>query len=283
MSAPVFVVPFDRSLLKRFRGRTVTVVVSNPDDVDAAVDCCAQGGVTLAGVQYCSGKSLAETIVRESWKGIPLVLVVTEAGRFRDLYPRMAQLRGLSVYVQFASASAENLASARLLSSLGIAVVVPLDRTVQDWELLSDLATYAIAGRLPHAAIEPFARLLNAYRPAAWTDIGAVYFDAPARYLHVDTQGRAALRGADLAASRFAAEDAIAFVDSGAWADAVRPLAQHGERFAAMAPCTTCESWRVCLGRLGPVEGCAAFAAELIELVEQYQQRSARQQALWQH
>ncbi len=56
--------------------------------------------------------------------------------------------------------SGEFLTKARILSSLGVRVSLDLSTGLIDWEALSDLLSYAVYGRCPHAPIELFETMI---------------------------------------------------------------------------------------------------------------------------
>jgi hypothetical protein len=183
-------------------------------------------------------------------------------------------LAGLDLRL-FLPGTSENLLALRLAASLGVPGGVELVEAV-DWTALSDLATYALLGLVPHAPISPFAEIADRYVATGRTDFGHVYLDDPTRYLHLDAEGRVALGAADLAAGRFVAErpEDLALQDHPAYRERV-----EGWRTLFLEPdgCAWCPGFRICLGRLrGLGEGCAAFCEDLMDVVERHQDRRKR-------
>lgn len=287
MSTPTIVCPLSKDLLSRLGGRSVALLVDRPEQVPEASQMCSDHGCTLKCVRLQAGCALAAVPFDEQWRSIPLAVSVSAAGRMRDLVARLPLIRTLRMYVYLRSTDTQAITDARILSSLGLAVVLEIDGGTPDWDLLADLATYAVVGRSTHGPIEPFASLARTYSPTEWNDCGAVYFDDPARYLHADAAGRVALSAADLAAEAWVADDVCEYIDSGRWADAGRPMERHGERFQTLNECSGCPAWRVCLGRFratGDVEAtCRAFAVDLMQLIEQHQEQERPAESLWQH
>ncbi len=287
MNMPAIVCPFDTSLLSRLGGRTVAITVDRPEHVSEASQACSDAGCTLKCVRLHVDSPLAAVPFTDEWLTIPLAVSVPAAGRVRELSPRLALLRSMRMYVYLRSTETQALTDARILSSLGLAVVVEIGGATADWDLLADLATYAVLGRSSHGPIEPFASLAGSYSPTEWNDCGTVYFDHPGHYLHIDRAGKVALSAADRAAGAWVADDVCAYIDSGRWVDAGRPMQRYGDRFETLNECSRCPGWRVCLGRFrgesAPETTCRPFAVELMELVEQYQERRQPAENLWQH
>ena len=134
------------------------------------------------------------------WRSWPL-----PSGRFRDLARHLDRLRKLNLRVYLPCDHADNLASLRILSSVGIPCCADFRDGGTDWEALADLATYAVLERTPHAAMEPFAFMAANYHSADRLDWGRVFFDDPRHFLHLSEDGRVALSQAELAEGRFVA------------------------------------------------------------------------------
>lgn len=280
MSSTRFLVcPLDDELLVRCAGRSVVLQIDHSDQVPAAREAAGRIGFHLHCLHLRSGAPLTAIPVSADWRGTPLALEVQRIGPLPALFAMLRPLRELDLRVYLSTDEARNYVGLRILASLGIECALVFGATV-DWVQLTDLMTYALLGQVPHAAIDPFAHIAHYYAPQHRTDCGAVYFDDPARYLHLDRQGRVALDRADLMAGRFVLqrveelgqlelEELEAYrLRAGAWRD----------RFLEGDRCARCQGWRVCLGRLahtlppGDAPGeCGPFCAELLEVLEQHQ------------
>jgi hypothetical protein len=179
----------------------------------------------------------------------------------------------------------EQVAGIRILASLGIPAAVDLADGPARWDLLADLATYALLGLVPRAPIEPFDHAWLCYRPDAFTNLGAVWFDDPTRYLHLDDDGRVSVSASERAAGRFLAESVTALAhpedapEYQAYVDRWRDL------FLEAEGCAACEAWRICRGRfrgVSPDGGCRSFLSELMAVVEQRQAQPAGKAPTWQ-
>jgi len=109
-------------------------------------------------------------------------------GSFSTVAPRIASLRKLNLRLYLPTHSTENLTALRILTSLGIECAAVITRET-DWEALADLATHALLGLVKHASLQPFEYVAAHYDPQQRTDFGAVYFDDPRAFLHLDRQG----------------------------------------------------------------------------------------------
>jgi hypothetical protein len=274
----------DRALIDRLDGRTVCVRVGAATDIAAAAADARQRN-TLSCVICNSQVPLEDIEIEDSWRNIPIALIVPAVGRFRNIARKAATLRSLNLRV-FLPSDARNLAGARQLASLGIPVCLTFDST-PDWDALADLMTYALLGLVPHAPVDPFHTIAEVYRQTSrGEDWGRVWFDDPARYLHLDAAGRVALSRRDLEAGKFITD--VPFqLDS---PDVTRAIRQGREawrdRFAEDHFCARCPSWRLCRARFceGKAEpdGCQAFFSEMAEVLDRRRNTSPKPAAKWQ-
>lgn len=270
MSSPRFVCPHSKALLRSFTGRAVAVRVSDIADVGAAAADVRDSGNELFCVIVETGLPLSDIALREDQLSIPLAIMTPSMGSFRALARGVDALRRSAVRVYLPCNNADNLAALRILSSLGIHVCAAFVTSANDWEALTDLMTYALLGRSPHASIEPFSFIAANYDPHSNLSWGLVEFDDPARFLHLDEDGRVALSRDELRRGIFVAQG-IGDVGSPAVAAAISERENRWRRFFTdNHPCASCAGWKICLGRFSaelPADrGCAKLFAELIEV-----------------
>ena len=274
------VCPHESALIDRLEGRSICVRVDATRDIaGAAADVRRRN--TLSCV-ICESVPIEEIEIEDDWRGVPIALMALSVGRFRNVAKKLAALRALNLRVYLPS-EADNLAGARVLASLGIAVCIDFG-AAPDWDALADLMTYALLGLMPHAPIDPFQTIADGYKQTARGDNwGRVFFDDPSRYLHLDAEGRIALSPRDLRAGNFVACD-LSKLDS--------PLVQHAieERldawrnlFAEDHFCARCAAWRICRARFGDgkaaPDGCDAFFHEMAEVIERRRNKPGSKRA----
>ncbi len=239
--------------------------------VDAAAAARA-AGASLERILVPVPGPLSELVPEVAWQGIPLGFRVEAMGPFRDLVLRIDALRALTPIVYLPAGKPTSLRDARILASVGVACGLELGPEATDWEALMDLFTYAVLGRMPRARIEPFSTLAERYQPDAYTPWGALVYDDPAHYLHLDPEGRVAASARDLAAGRFLADSPEAIGDPARHPGLAAAREAWRGHFLADDTCARCPGFRVCMGRFAPVEGpepgCSAAFAELMDVIE---------------
>jgi hypothetical protein len=155
-----------------------------------------------------------------------------------------------------------------------------------NWDSLADLASYALLGIVPHAAIEPFRYIASRYHPQERAEWDAVFFDDPVTYLHVSEAGEVALTRSDLREGRFLAPSPDKVTAE------TRNQAMENRRwiwhqfFLERARCASCEGWRLCRGRFAAqVErnpSCSKFFVELLDVIDRHKKAQARPGEQWQ-
>lgn len=291
MSAHVLVCPAHEPLLERLRPLTRPVVLIVEDDglAPAALEAQRRCELQLHCLEIHAG-SLATVALRGEWQQIPIAVHAWTMGPFGEIARRLVLLRKLNLRVFLPAGRAENITALRILASLGVECAALLDGEV-DWELLTDLMTYALLGLVPHASIEPFQELATRYDPQRRTDYAAIYFDDPRRYLHLDREGRVALSRADLRGGRFVLQrpEEIDTIDE---QPAYRAqLEAWREVFLQPDGCACCPGWRVCLGKFpaaaasaasaGSDAPCRAFFTEVLDVVEQHRAQADKSKQVW--
>lgn len=276
MNCPSLVCPYEPDLLERLTGRVLALRVDSPGALAGAVGHARRAGHQVDCVIVETAGPLDAFPFQEDWAGIPLALFAPEFGHFRNMARHMPVMRKLDLRVYLPADRPANVSGLRILSSLGVASCAVLHCAQVDWEAIADLMTYAVLGRVPHAPIEPFTWIARHYDPAGYTDWGALYFDDPKAFLHVDAAGRVALSGNELRQGIFVADDIGVIGDP-------RDILGYSERlddwrrfFLDNHSCARCASWRVCLGRFARDSaegGCDAFFAEMMAVAEQFRQQ----------
>jgi hypothetical protein len=256
--------------LRSFTGRAVVVRVTDIADVAAAAAGVRDSGNELFCVIVETSLPLSEIEFHEDQLSIPLAVMTPSMGSFRALARNLDALRRSAIRVYLPCNNPDNLAALRILSSLGIHVCAQFVTSANDWEALTDLMTYAVLGRSPHASIEPFSFIAANYNPHSNLPWGLIEFDDPSRFLHLDEEGRVALSCDELKRGVFVAQS-VDEVGSPAIASAISEWENRWRRFFTdNHPCASCAGWKVCVGRFSdelPADrGCARLFTELIEV-----------------
>jgi hypothetical protein len=278
---PNLVLPFNEALIARLSDRVVVVRVDDPSDIVRAVQRVRSSTNLLSMVILDSSAPLDEVPFDKSWDGIKLAVFAPKMGAFRNLARRLSQIRDLKPTIYLSTDDPENLTALRVLSSVNVkSAAVFGDRGPVDWEGLTDLMTYALAGRITHGPIEPFSTIAGRYGSDGWIEWGPVFFDDPKDFFHLDRDGHIALSRRELLDKDFIEQDLERLdevVDSGAYrerTDIRRRL------FLEYHPCTRCPGWRICMGKFARNGAdrteCAAFAAETIALLDDLGDRRDR-------
>jgi len=276
MRTPALVCPFYPPLILKLKERDIAVRVNNPGDVSRAAETVYSAGGVPSRIILETNEALSALSIPEDWAEIPVALFVPGTGRYKDISNKIQRLCDFKIHVYLPAGEAENLASARILASLGITCCLVFDERAPDWAALSDLMTYAIYGPAPHAPVEPFHYSAEQYRPGTYPDWGSLYFDDPREYLHLDSSGRVALSRKELSSGSFIAENISMIRDPLENEEYVKGLNAWRRLFLEEHPCILCEGWKVCLGRFGldgrHRPGCSRFAADMLSEIEQSHQ-----------
>jgi hypothetical protein len=281
MNSPKIVCPNNKRLLKGLAGYSVVVRV---DELSQAVGAAADVrdlGISLACLIVDSNLPLDQLALSEDQKAIPLVIVSPSMGKFRNLAERLERLRAMNVRIYLPCDGPGNSTALKILSSLGINGCALIGREPTDWEALSDLMTYALLERTPHAPIEPFEFIASHYNPLSTLNWRGVYFDDPAQFLHMDAKGRIALTAAELKKKRFIAQSLEEIGEAAAF-PAIKDRQQEWRRFfVENHPCASCNGWKICMGMFSAAldkdQGCSRFFREMIEVTRQYRTQKPSQ------
>jgi len=277
VNCPNLVCPDDHTLIQSLTGRELVVLVNEPDRVSEAAVVVGDSGNQLTSLMIEYSQPLDRFPFREEWQGLPMALFVPELGRFSSLVEKLQLIRAMDLCVYLPAASADNLCAMRILASVGVKCAAVFGRSEPDWEALADLMTYAVLGRIRHAPIEPFTHIAANYHPQDYTPWGAIYFDDPRHFLHLDGAGRVALSAMDREAGKFLGIDIHEVVDPSNSPTYLEGVDSWRNALQELSACSTCPGWRVCLGRLGQFSGggrhCSKLFAEMMEVAEIYRSK----------
>ncbi|MBI2267517.1 MAG: hypothetical protein HYU64_20505 [Armatimonadetes bacterium] len=288
MSLPKIVCPHNKTLLRSLQGYTVAVKVTGLHHAQKAARHVRESGNNLLCVMVESDSPLSDLDLWENLKGTPLAIMAPSLGKFRNLAKGLNLLRDLDLRVYLPCNHPDNIVALRILSSVGIHSCAVFGDGGTDWDALTDLMTYAVLERVPHASIEPFAFIASNYDPSAYLEWGSIWFDDPRHFLHLDATGRVALYRGDLKARKFIAHD-LSKIEEDAEFPAIRERTNRWRRLLAENHhCASCVGWKACLGRFAPNKpgnnGCSAFFREMLETACQNRARKLQNEEsrVWQ-
>lgn len=276
MSAHFLVCPFDETLIHRLRGKSIVPAIKSIEDIPKVIDTVAQAGAHLHCLRILTKAPLSTLSFREEWEDVPIALYTSGLGRFPEFISRLPIFRQLNLKVYLSLDSDENYTNIRILSSLGVETVAASILIKIDWERLIDLMSYAFFAQAPHASIDPFHYISTHYDKNQRTDFGAVYFDDPHTYLHLDKEGRVALSSEDLEAGHFLFEQIEMIEEIENHEKYQQGLNRWREVFLNGFGCASCPGWRICLGKFSRTpfdgQGCREFFTEMMDQVEKHQE-----------
>jgi hypothetical protein len=271
------VLPYEPSLIESLEGRDAELIVHVGDvsEIVPAADDVLSSRNRLGSIVARTDRTLDLLDFSEEWEGIPVTLYSPGPGSFRDLQRKYDLVHRLNLRPFFPADGKEAVVGLQTLASTGLQCGVDFNVDSPNWDALIDLATYVILMTTSHAEVEPFSYLVEKYDPHDFNDWSSAYFDDPNDFLHLDSRGRPALTYADLAAGKFIAEN-ISGVDAMEVCERLEEEKRAWRRyFLENLPCSTCEGWRVCLGkfeRLIDESGlcpAAPFFTEMLDILDQ--------------
>jgi hypothetical protein len=281
------IVPNDTTLFRQLEGYGVVATVDSLGMARATADAVRSANAHLHCLRVQVRRPLTALTFGNELRGIPIALEVPSSGQgLAGFLHQLPVLKTLDLRVYLPANSRENLSAVRILSSLGIETALDLRHHDGDWNAVADAMTYALLNAVEHASIAPFNYLATRYSAEHRNDYGAVYFDDPNTYLHVDHMLNVALTAADLAAGRFAGRGREA-IDGIEGLEAYRRW-KHAWRDFFLRPdgCAYCAGWRVCLGKyeasMREHPGCERFAEEFMDAIDQARGRPGPAPQVWQ-
>lgn len=286
MTFPFLVCSYNEGLLERMADRSLVVCTNKPADISRVMDSARRIPFHLHCLSLETQASLSDIPFQETWQEIPLAIQVSGLGRFLDFMKILPTLRKLNLRVYIPTDSIENIAAIRILSSLGINTALVIRPEMTNWDLLADLMSYAYFGLVPHAPIEPFDSLANWFEDHKQLNGGSVYFEDPAKYLHVDTAGRIAMTPADAEVDSYIAqrvEDLDTALLSRGYQEGVERWRKH---FLQTDGCAYCPGWRLCMGQYASSctedPGYKNFFSEVLDAIELYRSQKKPARVVWQ-
>ncbi len=288
MNLPKIVCPNNKSLLAGFSGYRVAVRVNKIAHAASAAANVRDSGNSLICVIVDPDLPLDSIEFCEEQKTIPLAVMAPSMGKFRNMAKRLDMLRDFDLRVYLPCGKPENITALKILASVGISGCAVMESGKTDWEAMTDLMTYALLERVPHASIEPFEFIASNYDPIAYLSWGGTCFDDPAQFLHLDSKGRVALSDSELRKKKFIAQSIKEIGDPAKFPAIRERLQEWRGYFTGNHICASCNGWKICMGKFSAhirkKSGCAAFFREMIEVVRQYRVKNVKveERRIWQ-
>ena len=262
------------------------LMMNRPEDFAEAKKNADGERIHVQAVLIEANQPLTAIPIDKNWGRTPIALFVTGTGKVRDLIIKASRLRRFNVRVYIPADSIENLTAIRILSSLGVSTSIIFQKNQKLWDELIDLMAYSLLGLVNHGTIEPFSYLASNYENCKYIDFSAVYFNDPAKYLHVNKDGRMALTNEDLEAESFISLNLDDIDNLEQNEDYIERLNSRRNYFLETDGCAYCPGWRVCLGKFSngtpKNHGCREFSTELMEIVEKYRKLKSKNAEVWQ-
>jgi radical SAM protein with 4Fe4S-binding SPASM domain len=267
----ILVCPFNKELLLRLVKREIIISKSDFDDL-VNIKILVNQGNFFHHFYIESDTFLSDIPFQDSWKDIPLLILVNGMGDFKFLMTKLQVIRKLKARFFFPSSNPESYLSAQILSSLGIDTGISFKNKTVHWERFSDLMHYAIYSKANHAYIQPFYYISQNYNLTDRINIENVFFNNPGSYLHLDKEGKIYLCREDIIADNpvnLALENIDKIKDT---PEFQYRITQHQEHFINGTICAFCKAWRICFGRFSQYADqkntCTALFSDLLEGIE---------------
>lgn len=286
MIEPFLVCPFNEKLISGLKQRAIVV---NTEDVHSIRHIYAEVNKAnkLHAIKISTGLPISEIDFQETWKTIPLAIYAPQLGDYKEFLHRLSLLRSLNARIFLSTQYEFNFIALKILSTLNINCGLYFGRDPRNWDAINDLMQYAIYNKVKHAPIEPFHWLASHYEPTEYTDFSIVYFNNPARYLHLNNEGQIALTEEDLEEGRFIGEG-IGDLDT------ITSNIQYKERLnnrydsmLSMNECAFCVAFRICLAKFPGLENksetCKRFFQDFLDAADYHHLSKSRNgNQLWQ-
>ena len=287
MNSPILVCPFDENLISKLNQKAVILRTDRFEDIPRMRNCVNPSNQLLA-VVVRTDLPLTRIPYHESWGNIPIVIYASDLGPLREFLSKYDLVMKLNLNIFMPSSEEKTYTNLHILSSLKIYGGIRFDPGRVDWEQVNDLMHYALYAKTNHAPIEPFSYVARNYHPRQYLDFSSVYFDDPSKYLHVNGQEQIAFSDGELRQGRFFAEGLASLVtleDNEAYQQRLRAWQEY---FLQPGGCSSCEAWRICLGKFAesakPAESCRKFFSELMDASEFHNKiRIDRSQREWRY
>jgi hypothetical protein len=228
----------------------------------------------LHAIKVVTNKALSDIEFEEEWVSIPLVVYSPEFGDYKSFLHRLGLVRKMNIRIFLSAHNAANYTALHILSSFQISCGLYFEDQPLNWELLNDLMQYEIYSRTRHAPIEPFNWLATHYEPTEYTDYNIIYFNSPAKYLHLNEKGKIALTAKDLSDKNFLSDSVESLDNLSIEEGSDEVVRKRYETMLKMNECAFCEAFRICLAKFEHLtdkkNNCMRFFADFLDAADYY-------------
>lgn len=276
MSHHTLVFSLDEGVPPGLQGRALIVATQKPEAISRLREALPSGN-PLSAILLKSLVPLDSIGFQEDWGHTPILVHAPGLGSFRKFARALDIVRRLQIELFLPASNRNSYRELPILSSLGLRCGLVFDEGEIPWDHVNDLMHFGIYTKLSHGPIQPFHYVAAHYRPEQTLDFGDVYFNNPAKYLHLSAGGKIALSEAERERGIFIADGLDHLADIAENKEYRHRMRAWQDFFLPPSECASCEGWRICLGKFaatlknGPA--CKAFFIDLLEAAEFHRKR----------
>ncbi len=285
MNNVFLVCPDNEQLINSLSGYSLVPVITRVGRIASLQRLANKANTHLHCVIIHSIRPLSSIIFNDEWRSIPIALFVPGIGNISSLMNQVEIMKNQNLRVYLSANKDENLTAARILSSLGVETAIVFDQSPVNWNLLRDLAAYAIYNITAHADIAPFGYLKERYNPVKQINFESLYFNDPEFYLHLDDAGRVALTREEYDRGEFISRDVSELATIRDNIKYLRAIEKWREHFLSFDKCACCPAWKICMGSFQVDEedyNCRDFFLEIMDAIETMLSRTVEKKIVWQ-
>lgn len=271
----VFVCPPDRQIISKLKDREIAVRVYDVSKIQAAVDFTDSIIKTNPSHSIWINdlnSRISDVIPERKWSKYNLCWFAKELGDKLAFLENKVKFEALNIRFFLPLKYKENIISVQFLTSLGFHTGLLFDETLdtETVELLTDLCYYNKFMRVGGGSIEPFNDIKGNYLDKSGfnqvCDFGDVYYARPSKYIHIDEKGM--LYVIDIFGNETQLNlsiDQLPELEENPFY--ISQLSKSKDHFMKRTKCSTCSTWRVCLGKFNNTpfqEHCETFFTNIL-------------------
>jgi len=259
----------DINLLQQLKNKSIVAETDNIEMIEQ-INNAVQSDNNLFCIKLRINQDITSITFKEEWQGIPLVIYPDSLGLVRNLIGLLPVIKKLNVKFFLDGAMEQNYEAVQILSSLGIYSGIVINENT-DWEKLTDLMYYALCGKIPHAPIEPFQYVFDMYQRNTLVDYDTVFFNNPAKFLYVGSDGQVALSKQNLEQKNFLLSKIKKINELEDNKNYQQYIKSWQKFFYEPTQCAACAGWRICLGKYSYLKDkklCQEFTFDLLNIIE---------------
>ncbi len=279
------VCPDNEQLINSLSGYSLVPVIASIGRIESLQQLASEANTHLHCIIINSRRPLSSITFKDEWRNIPIALFIPGVGNISSFMSQLETVKKQNLRIYLSANQDENLTAARILSSLGVETAIVFDKYTVNWDLLRDLAAYAIYNMAARADIAPFGYLKERYNPVKQINFESAYFNDPEFYLHLDDSGRVALTQEEYDKGEFISKNVSELATIRDNVKYLRAIEQWREHFLSFDKCACCPAWKVCMGNFQVDEDdytCRDFFLEIMRAIETISSRVVEDKIVWQ-